>query len=113
MIRIMQSLEAVQFQPQQRLLNELDSVNDIVFIMEGHIDVGFEINKKTMYKLRLMHEIVIGFYECSFDRRSLLIYKSRNISKGYFVRKKNWFFINKDFPEMSDKIKLRCLIKHR
>jgi hypothetical protein len=102
MIRILQSLEAVCFKPDHIILNELDSVNSIVFITDGKIDIGFEINKKIMFKMRLTNKIVIGFYECSLDRRSLLIYKSHNCSTGYFIRKKNWFFIQKDYPLFAD-----------
>ena len=56
---------------------------------------------------------MIGFYECAFDKRALMIYKSKTRSTGYFIRKKSWFYINQDIPKLSAHMKKKCLIDYR
>lgn len=94
-------------------MNELDSINQINFIQEGRIDIGFELNRKSLFKIRFDAPLMIGFYECVFDKRALMIYKSKTRSTGYFIRKKSWFYINQDIPKLSAHMKKKCLIDYR
>lgn len=48
------------------LLNELDEVDEVCFFNVGQIDVGFEINRKQYFELRLRKSIIIGACEVSF-----------------------------------------------
>ena len=39
------------------LLDELDEVNEAIFFEQGMVDVGFEINRKRNYAIRLAKDI--------------------------------------------------------
>jgi hypothetical protein len=84
-----------------------------VFVIEGKIDIGFALNHRIQYKLRLTNANVIGFYECAFNQRSLLIYKSKTMTRGYFIRKKNWFYINQEYPKLTSILSQSCLINFK
>lgn len=84
-----------------------------MFVIEGKIDIGFALNHKILFKLRLTNANVIGFYECAFNQRSLLIYKSKNLTHGYFIRKKNWFYINQEYPKLTSTLSKSCLINFK
>ena len=38
---------------------ELDNVNEVLFFHKGSIDIGYEINKKKIYKLRFKEPNVL------------------------------------------------------
>jgi hypothetical protein len=57
------------------VLNELDEVLEVIFIENGHIDVGFRINDKKRFVLRLFDYSNIGSYLCMNNMKSLYIYK--------------------------------------
>jgi CRP-like cAMP-binding protein len=52
MSQTLQFLSPLQFQRGQKILQELDEVTEIYFIVSGYYDIGFEINKKEKYVLR-------------------------------------------------------------
>jgi hypothetical protein len=58
------------------IFDELDEVNEAIFIEKGSIDVGFEINRKKQFVIRLIQDVQIGSYNITFDKRSKYIFKS-------------------------------------
>jgi len=60
MIQLLQFLEPIQFLAKQTIYNELDDVNEVIFVKTGMYDVGYEINKKVSLKLRMPNKTVIG-----------------------------------------------------
>jgi hypothetical protein len=52
------------------IFGELESVDMIIFMMEGKIDVGYEINRIQKFKIRLNNSFTVGVFECSYNRRS-------------------------------------------
>ena len=71
--------------------------------MDGKIDVGYEINRKTKFCLRLGKGSVIGAYNCTFNKKALFKYQISNTMKAYTIRKLAWFqHINDpDYNEIS------------
>ena len=78
------------------LLNELDEVDEVCFYNQGQCDIGFEINRRQYYELRLRTAIIIGAYNVAFKRRSKFIYKTSTMCSGYSIRKSNWHGIMSD-----------------
>ena len=67
--------------------------------MTGGVDLGYDINRVTKYAARLEGNMILGAYEMSFKKRSQLIYKaSKTSTNSYFIRKKAWMEISKEFP---------------
>jgi hypothetical protein len=59
------------------LFEELGEINEIIFVITGQIDVGFDINKIRKYVYRYDSKYVIGAYNCTFNERSLFVYKCK------------------------------------
>jgi hypothetical protein len=81
----------------------------VTFIVDGQFDVGYEINKITKFKMRIQGNNQIGGFECSYNRRSQVIYKISSNSDGFFIRKKNWNEISKLYPEYFARMRRNCL----
>ena len=72
------------------IFTELDEINEIIFVQNGTIDIGFEINKIRKFVIRLKNDYEIGAYNCTFNERSSFVYKCRTDCHGYFLRKNTW-----------------------
>ena len=86
------------------LFEELEEVNEVIFVSRGNVDIGYEINKQKKYVVRLSDNIVIGAYNCAYNVRTLFVYKCYTECHGYSIRKENWADImNKDeFSEIAE-----------
>ena len=65
----------------------------MLFISKGKIDIGYEINRKPTYALRFENGVVIGSYNCLFNRRSKFIYRCKTNCEGYSIKKSDWIEI--------------------
>jgi hypothetical protein len=45
------------------------------FIIKGAVDVGFYVDKKAYYSMRLTEGRELGAYQCTFDGETMFIYK--------------------------------------
>ena len=78
------------------LFNELDEVDEVCFYNQGLVDIGFEINRRQYWELRLRTAIIIGAYNVSFKRRTKFIYMTSTMCSGFSIRKSNWHSIMSD-----------------
>ena len=90
MINIFKSLNPIHFKRGERILNELEDVNQVTFVMRGKYRVGYAVNFFECQKLELTKGSIIGGYECSYDRRSTYIFRAKTDLEGYFITKKQW-----------------------
>ena len=52
--------------------------------------VGYEINNQKKYCIKYMDSVVIGAYECMYNKRSAFIYTALTEIEGFFIRKRKW-----------------------
>ena len=52
MLEILQKLEPRMARAHEIIFNELEDVSEILFYDKGQIDLGYEIDKKKLFKLR-------------------------------------------------------------
>ena len=52
MVFFLRILEPIQLKKGMILIKEMDQVNMTYFLMDGQIDVGYEVNLKKFYKIR-------------------------------------------------------------
>ena len=90
MIQMLQSLEPRYEKRGTILFEELEEISEILFINKGMVDVGYEINKQKKYCIRHTDKVVIGAYNCTFNKRAVFIYKCKQACQGYFIRKEAW-----------------------
>lgn len=94
---------------QEVIFLELDDVNEIIFFQKGGIDIGYEINKKKLYKLRIRKDLVVGSFYVTFDRRAMFSVKASQESIGLQIRKSNWANILSEFPDLAKTLKSKIL----
>ena len=90
MINVLLALEPRYEQGDTLLFNTNQDTEEMFFINSGSIDVGFELNTDRKYCLRLIKGGSIGFYNCTFNKRTMFVYKVNNYFKGMTIRKTNW-----------------------
>lgn len=103
-------MNPIHLDPYEYLYKELDDVNEIIFVEDGSVDCGYEINRKEKYVIRFFRSI-FGMYECSFNRRCNYIYRANDPCDGYFVRRREWKQICEEFPLFNNIMKKRALEK--
>ena len=76
MFEILCNLEPIRYDTPTILFEEKDEFNQVIFLQKGaYFKVGFLLNKKPIYKIKLnMHEV--GAYGVTFQKRSTFIYKT-------------------------------------
>jgi hypothetical protein len=94
MFSILSSLEPICFKKNEILYDELDEFHSVIYIMHSEYHIGYTINKKQYFKIKMMHQDV-GAYGMTFKKRSEFIYKAQKDCEGFFIRRKNWIEIYK------------------
>ena len=87
------------------LYEELEEITEIFFVSNGTMDIGYEINKQRKYVLRYTNRTMVGAYNCTFNKRTMFLYRCRSECKGYFIRKINWLECIKMDSEIENYIK--------
>jgi CRP-like cAMP-binding protein len=87
------------------ILEELQEINEIIFISKGRVAVGFEINKKKEFALTFHDKVVIGAYNCTFKKRANYCFHCLTFCEGYSLRKANWLDSLEAFPEIAISIR--------
>jgi hypothetical protein len=57
---LMSNLEIRNFDAGKLVVKELDECMELLFVMDGKYDIGYEINKKYHWRRQFGHSIVIG-----------------------------------------------------
>ena len=97
MFDLLKCLEPRSQEKDQVVFRELDEVNEVIFFTKGCIDIGFEINRKINYVLRLDKDILIGAYNVVYNKRSKYNYKPERRCEGFSIRRLLWkTFMKKD-----------------
>jgi hypothetical protein len=77
MIDILVHLKPRRMRRGQILFKSLASVEEVLFIESGSLDIGFELNDKAKYCIRLSDGGVVGSYNCTFNKKTMFIYRCR------------------------------------
>ena len=93
MMSVLQNLEPISKDPNILLYEELDEFTEVLFFMSGSYHVGYSINRKEHFPLRLGGCQCIGAYGVTFGKRAIFIYKTYEECRGFFIRKNKWLLI--------------------
>jgi hypothetical protein len=69
MLCLIQQLEPVDFLRDTELLKVGEPVYAAMFL-DGQVDIGFMIEDKEVFKLRLHRSFIMGAFECCFSKPS-------------------------------------------
>lgn len=90
MVDLMRMLEPYYSPSQTQIVTELDEISSLVFVMQGRVGLGFEINKQLSFCRYFENNCIIGAYGITFNQRSAYIYNGLTACTGYFIRKLKW-----------------------
>lgn len=107
MISILQNLEPRIEEAGQILYEELDEIEEIIFITEGSVDVGYDLNRNRKFVLRFDKRHVIGIFNCTFDVRAMFVYMSKTKCTGYFLRKRTWKRLLNEYTNISNVLRYK------
>ena len=84
-------------------------MDELFFIVKGSIEIGFEINRKPKYVIRLGPGGVIGIYNITYNKKTMFNYRVKHEYFGYTIRKDNWQSLmrNPEYTEITDFVKNR------
>ena len=111
MVGLLRSLEP-RFEPAgTQIFQTLTEVRSIYFIMQGSVDVGFEINRLPKYVVRLGKGSTFGMYNVTFEKKTMFCYKIKHDFHGFTIRKMNWKILmwNPDFEDITKYVKKQVL----
>lgn len=112
MMTILMSLEPRHESKRTVLADELDEFNEVTFVQKGQIVVGYEINNQKRYCIKYLEAVVIGAYECIFNKRSAFIYTALTDIEGFFIRKRVWEELIEEFDHLSLCLKRNILLDY-
>jgi hypothetical protein len=62
----------------------------VIYVIKGKYRVGYEVNRKENLKMQFTKGSKIGAFECSYDKRSIYVYRAVSELEGFFITKRNW-----------------------
>jgi hypothetical protein len=78
----------------------VEDVEEMYFIMNGSVNIGFEFNRQIKNVIRLTRGSVIGAYNCTMDKKTIFNYSVHRDLDAFTIRKMNWYyFINDPYFE--------------
>jgi hypothetical protein len=103
MTEILMNLEPRQEPRGTVIFGTNEETNEMFFVNKGAIDIGFEVNNIAKFVIRLSKGGVVGAYNCTFNKKTIFIYKVLSMFTGYTIRKINWFRIiqNEEYEEIT------------
>ena len=88
MNRLLKNLNPIEHKKYTIIANELDEFNEITFCQTGSVLVGYELNHKRRYCLKLYNYFILGAYFLTFNKKSNYIYRANSNVTGFFIRKR-------------------------
>ena len=76
MLMLFRNLSPIRCPKGTLLYNQLEEISEVVFIEQGNIDVGFSVNNKEKWSLRLYDHSIIGAYNCIHSLKTSFMYKN-------------------------------------
>ena len=90
MVNLLQMLIPRREQKGAVLFKTLEEVNEIFFIEQGSVNIGFEINRGHRFVIRLSSGGVVGGYNCTFNRKTLFVYQVCQDMEAQTLKKHEW-----------------------
>lgn len=102
MMEILSNLEPRFINRNKIIFTELEEIQEVIFVSKGKVDVGFEINRIQKFVLRFANKVIIGGYNCTFNKKTLFVYKSKTDVSGYMLRKQIWLQLMNEYGQISE-----------
>jgi CRP-like cAMP-binding protein len=91
MIKLLYSLEPRFIKARETIMDEFDECLEIMFVLQGSVVIGYEINKQRLYCMKCKNKCIIGDYGITFNQRSPILYTALTDIHALTIRKEIWF----------------------
>lgn len=99
---ILTQVEPVYIPDETVMFRELEEVQEVIFVEKGNVQIGFEVNRRQKLVVQFADKVIIGAYNCTFNKKSLFVYKSKTEVSGLMLRKEPWQDLMSDHGEISE-----------
>lgn len=90
MVSILRNIKPRYAHKGEVMLRPLMSVDEVIFIEQGSIDIGFVLNDTPKNVVRLREGGVIGVFNVTFNVKTRFLYTCTYDAKLYGVNKSDW-----------------------
>lgn len=87
MIQIMKSLDIRHFKENEIIIEELDECREVLFVLEGKYNIGYQINNIQSYRKQFGPSTVIGGFQMCFLKRYKFVYIAHTEMVCYAIRR--------------------------
>lgn len=105
MLGLLQNFEPRLEEKGTIFIKELEEIQEVIFQEKGIIDVGYEVNRKARWVLRMNKGTIIGAYNCCENKKTLFTFRSATDVHGFMLRKRIWLDLLDSVPELSQNLK--------
>jgi len=112
MLGLLQNFEPRLEEKGTIIYKELEEIQEVFFQEKGTIDIGYEINRKARFVLRMHKGAIIGAYNCSENKKMAFVFKSTTDVHGFMLRKHIWLDLLESVPELSSNLKSNIKVQY-
>lgn len=104
MISLLINLEPRHFARGEQIYNELDSADEIHFVMQGTYDIGYNLNRHKRYRLQFGDRTIIAGFNVANNRRMQFNFRAHNEMITFSIRHQNWYRLQREFEYFTEQI---------
>jgi hypothetical protein len=114
MIELLRKLEPRTEPSGTILYKTIEEVEEMFFIEQGTVDIGFEINRETKFVMRLKRGGVIGAFNMTAHCKTLFVYQVKQTYSGTTIRKEAWdeLMNNEEYEDITSYIKIKVELEY-
>jgi hypothetical protein len=90
MVEILMCLKPRRALKGEIMFRPLESVDEVIFLEKGSIDIGFVLNDIPKNVVRLSQGGVIGVFNVTFNLKTRFLYTCFHTAQTYGIKKADW-----------------------
>ena len=87
---MMQNLEPRHFTAEETIYDDMEDVEEIIFVVSGSYLVGYKVNSTEYFALKMGAKTIIGDHSVMFNKRSEFLYRAYFNMDCQAIRKCNY-----------------------
>jgi hypothetical protein len=104
MIKFLTHLKPRSYQLNEHIFEAGEEVNEQIYVTAGNYQIGFKIDQKEYYHIKLRAKSVVGGYENMLNLDSKYYYKATSFVESFSLRKLDMKPLMDDYPDIRDQI---------
>ena len=101
MMTVMQKLEPRHFAKEDTIYDDMEEVEEIIFVVSGSYLVGYTVNSTEYFALKMGPKTIIGDHSVMFNKRSEFLYRAHFNMDCQAIRKCNYQEISGSYNSLA------------